>query len=289
MLRVFSAALLATGVMTFSSGESRAACGTFTLSSSAASHESNFNDMDANGEVSVGDSVVGTRTLNNAAGKTVAEMFFIGTVDAVSKQNGTARRSTKYVYEFSNGTVFGARDFNLPVASFRDLPPKEMMGHPNTVQIIGGSGAYANARGEVEFQLNDQGGAVYTFNFDCDLVGTWVGETMVALKSENKIVETPRIFTMVIEEVKGNLLKGVKTWRSPEDKDPGYIGNRLTTSASEPFIGALSSDGDTLRLVEVEDRGILIGEVLGPDEIEFTYMETAPHPVVYTVVYRRQK
>lgn len=121
-----------------------------------------------------------------------------------------------------------------------------------------------------------------------DLVGTWTSEMIIALESEGEIVETPRVQSIVIEETNGNLLRGFRAWRSPEDDEPGYVGERETTSASEPFIGAVSSDGDTLRLVEIDDNRLLIGAVLGPDEIEFTYMEAAPHAVVYTAVFRRQ-
>ncbi|MEM7025645.1 MAG: hypothetical protein AAF637_24150 [Pseudomonadota bacterium] len=289
MLRVMVATVVAIVVTTSSSGESRAACGTLTLSSLAASHEATFNDIDGNGEVSVGDSLIGRRTLSDAAGEPVAELFFVGTVDALDRESGTALRSTKYVYDFSDGTVFGSQDFVLPLEDFRAPPGQALTSHANAVQIIGGTGAYAQARGQVEFILSDRGAGAYRFDFTCDLVGAWVGETIIALQSEGTIVEAPRIHTIVIEEVKGNLIRGFRTWRSPEDKDPGYVGNQPTTDASEPFIGALSSDGDALRLVEIEDSGILLGEILGPDEIEFTYLEAAPHPVVFSAVYRRQQ
>ncbi len=121
-----------------------------------------------------------------------------------------------------------------------------------------------------------------------DLVGTWTGNAVVALETENGIVETPRILSIVVEEMHGNQLRGYRTWKSTEGVDPGYVGDQPTTGASEPFIGTVSSDGDTLRLVETEDRGILLGEVLGPNEIELTYLETAPHPVAYTAIYRRE-
>lgn len=287
MLRVFPATMFAIAAMTVLSGNGYAACGTVHLSGTASSHEARFNDADGNGEISVGDSLIGQRTLYDVAGAATAELYFVGTVEAVDRQAGTALRSTKYVYSFRDGTVFGSQVFDLPVSDFRNPPGRALTSHANSVNIIGGTGAYADASGKVDFQLSDSGGA-YRFGFDCDLVGAWVGETIIALQSEGEIVEAPRVHTIIIEEVSGNIVKGYRTWRSPDDDDPGYVGDQATTAASEPFIGALSSDGDDLRLVEIEDRGILIGEVLGRDAIEFTYMETAPHPVVFTAIYRRR-
>lgn len=266
----------------------QAACGTLELFSPAETHQAHFNDMDGNGEVSVGDTLVGQRALENGIGQPMAELFFVGTVQELDTQTGVALRPTKYVYAFEDGTFFGAQDFDLPVSDFQDPPGRTLASSTHSVNILGGTGAYANARGVVNFALNQTGDGLYDIVFDCDLAGTWVGETVIMLESEGEIVAAPRIHTIVIEEVDGNLVHGFRTWRSPEDQDPGYVGEIATTDASEPFIGSLSADGDRLHLVEFEDHGMLIGEVLGPDMIEFTYMEAAPHAVVYTAIYHRQ-
>lgn len=256
--------------------------------SPAATHEAHFNDMDGNGEVSLGDSLVGQRTLENALGQPEAELFFMGTVQEIDAQSGVALRPTKYVYLLEDGTLFGTQDFNLPVSDFQHPPGKTLSSQTKTVKILGGTGAYTNARGTVNFEINEAGDGLYDIDFECDLTGTWVGETVIILESQGQIVAAPRIHTIVIEEVDGNLVQGFRTWRSPEDEDPGYVGDVATTDASEPFIGSLSADGDALHLVEFEDHGMLIGEVLGPDRIEFTYMEAAPHAVVYTAIYHRR-
>jgi len=122
-----------------------------------------------------------------------------------------------------------------------------------------------------------------------DLVGTWTGEVVTLLQSEGELVERATAISVVIEKVNGNHIFGYRTWKIIDKPVPGYVGDVPLTSASEKFIGAISSDGDTLRLVEVEDRGIMFGEVLGPDEIEFTYIETAPHPVAFTGIYHREQ
>ncbi|MCP4328628.1 MAG: hypothetical protein GY791_09365 [Alphaproteobacteria bacterium] len=93
--------------------------------------------------------------------------------------------------------------------------------------------------------------------------------------------------SMVIENVDGPLLLGYRTWQAITD-DPGNVAGVDVLSAREPFIGAIDSDGVTLRFVETDDPGILFGELLGPNELEITYMEAYPHAVVFTTVLRRE-
>lgn len=121
-----------------------------------------------------------------------------------------------------------------------------------------------------------------------DLIGTWTGEAIIALESEGEIKEVPRTLSIVIDEVNGSLVQGYRTWAAKTD-DPGYVLNQEVLQAKEPFLGAISTDGVTLHLVEIEDRGLIFGRRLGPDQIEITYMEAAPHAVVYNAIHHRQK
>ncbi|MEM1130641.1 MAG: hypothetical protein AAGH83_08980 [Pseudomonadota bacterium] len=269
--------------------QAHAACGTLDLTGPADRHEAHFIDMDQSGTVSPGDGMIGQRTLNDASGTPAVDVFFTATVGAVDEAAGTAARPTNYVFDFGNGAVFGALDVTQPVADIQNPPGTSLATEPSRVPIQGGTGAYAGATGLVEFVVTEDGAAAYRFDFACDLVGTWVGATTILLMSEGQIVEAPRIHTIVIEEVSGNLIKGFRTWRSPTDDDPGYVGDLPTTDAMEPFFGSISADGDGLHLVEYADHGMLIGKVLGPNAIEFTYMEAAPHAVVYSAVYTRQQ
>ena len=120
-----------------------------------------------------------------------------------------------------------------------------------------------------------------------DLVGTWTTETTVLLESEDKIVEAPREMSFVIEDVHGQFVRGYRTWKAKAEHQPGYVGDTALEEAREPFIGTVTSDGKSLRLVETEDEGMMFCERTGPDQIELTYMEAAPHPVVYTAVLNR--
>lgn len=121
-----------------------------------------------------------------------------------------------------------------------------------------------------------------------DLAGTWTAEITIALESEEEIVEVQREWVFVIEEIDGSLVSGYHAWKAESD-DPGYVENQSVLAASEPFLGAVSSDGKTLRLVEINDHGLLFGELIGPQELEVSYMETAPHAVAFTAVVRRQR
>lgn len=57
----------------------------------------------------------------------------------------------------------------------------------------------------------------------------------------------------------------------------------------EPFIGSVTSDGKTIRPVETDDENLMSCQRTGPDEIELTYMEAAPHRVVYSTILHRKK
>lgn len=120
-----------------------------------------------------------------------------------------------------------------------------------------------------------------------DIVGTWSAETEILLELDDEIVKVPRVMTGVIDKVDGALFYGRRMWKA-RTADPGNVAGTEVLSATEPFIGAIDSDGVTLRIVETDDPGIMFGEVLGPNELEITYMESYPHAVVYTVVLKRK-
>jgi len=122
---------------------------------------------------------------------------------------------------------------------------------------------------------------------ESSLLGTWSGEIEALLEVDGSIAKVQRVMTVVIEGIDGSHVRGFRQWQAL-DETPGNVAGDATLSAVEPFIGALDSDGVTLRLVEVEDPGFLFCELLGPDELEVSYMETAPHAVAWTAVLRRQ-
>jgi hypothetical protein len=121
-----------------------------------------------------------------------------------------------------------------------------------------------------------------------DLIGTWTAEATVIMQSDDGVVEVPNEFVLEIESVNGLVLRGSRTWRAGNN-EPGYVGEETFVEATEPFIGALSQDGQTLRLGEVDDNGLMFATRHGDDMIELTYMEAAPHAIAYTAVFSRQE
>ncbi|WP_372574775.1 hypothetical protein [Ruegeria jejuensis] len=118
-------------------------------------------------------------------------------------------------------------------------------------------------------------------------VGTWTGETTILLDTGKKIIEAPRQQSIIITEADGNLLRGYRTWSALEEDQQGFVGSVPTSDAQEPFIGVIMSNGTTIRMVETEDGGLMFCELISPDQIEMTYMEAAPHAVIYTTVYKK--
>jgi hypothetical protein len=122
---------------------------------------------------------------------------------------------------------------------------------------------------------------------ESSLLGTWSGEVEALLEVDGSITKGQRLMTLVIDEVDGSHIRGYRHWQSLDTK-PGNVAGNPTLDASEPFIGALASDGVTLRLVETQDQGLLFCELLGPDQLEVSYMEAAPHAVAWTAILQRQ-
>lgn len=120
-----------------------------------------------------------------------------------------------------------------------------------------------------------------------NLVGTWTGETTILLDTGEKVIEAPRTQSIVITGVKDNLIRGYRTWTALQNNQKGFVGSVPEDSAREPFIGIIQSNGKTIRMVETDDRGMMFCELIAPDQIEMTYMEAAPHAVIYTTVYQK--
>ncbi len=119
-----------------------------------------------------------------------------------------------------------------------------------------------------------------------DLLGTWTAKATILMQLESGVVQAPRQMSLTFEKQDGQLVRGYKDWSGSTD-DPGHIGDEKVLAAKEPFIGTISQDGQTLRLVETGDSGHMFCALIGPDELEVTYMEAAPHAVAWTAVMRR--
>jgi hypothetical protein len=121
-----------------------------------------------------------------------------------------------------------------------------------------------------------------------DFVGRWSAEITIILESQGQIVEVNRDWVFVIERVDGGHVRGYHAWRAKSD-DPGYVEDVSVLAASEPFLGVVSSNGKTLLLVEIGDYGLMFCKRIGPDELEISYMEAAPHAVAFAAIVRRER
>jgi hypothetical protein len=122
---------------------------------------------------------------------------------------------------------------------------------------------------------------------DQDFVGTWTGDITFLVELDGKIVEAPRHWTVVIQKVEGGLVRGLNHWTA-KDSTPGNVAGTDVLEAAEPVIGTVDADEPVIHMVEVDDFGTLTCELLGPDQLEATYIELHPHAVVGTTVLHRE-
>ncbi len=118
------------------------------------------------------------------------------------------------------------------------------------------------------------------------ILGAWRAEVSV-LRSDGATVTPSRSeITLIFEAQNGQLLQGKKHWKDLEDHTGNVAGSEVR-EADEPFIGEIESDGRTVRLVEIEDSGMMFCSLRGADELEASYVESAPHAAVWSAVFHR--
>jgi len=113
-----------------------------------------------------------------------------------------------------------------------------------------------------------------------DLKGSWSGTAEIVHRSEVAEHVDPTAkpsfptlpFTITIEQQEGRR----------------FAGSLASARASDPLIGMIRSDGRRLHLVD--NDGTLIGELLGPDEMEVCRTEVTPHSMnVYCAMLTRRR
>jgi hypothetical protein len=119
-----------------------------------------------------------------------------------------------------------------------------------------------------------------------DISGTWKAEVQNLRPIDGKLVQSLLEMTLKIEAQDGGLIRGNKHWKKLRGQGGNVAGVDLP-EANEPFIGTLESDGRTVRMVEINDYGLMFGRVIGPDKLEVSYMEPYPHAVAWTAIFQR--
>jgi hypothetical protein len=118
------------------------------------------------------------------------------------------------------------------------------------------------------------------------ILGTWQAEVSVLRSDGGTVTPSHTEITLMFEEQRGQLVQGKKHWKDLENHTGNVAGNEVR-EADEPFIGEIESDGRTVRMVEIEDNGMMFCRLLGQDELEASYIETSPHAAVWSAVFHR--
>ena len=120
-----------------------------------------------------------------------------------------------------------------------------------------------------------------------DLIGTWRGEAIVLLQFKNETVQTTQSQILEFTHHEGQMVRGLHLWRALDLDVHGHVAGQHVRAASEPFIGVVGQDGKTIRMVEIEDPGMLFATVLGPNELEVEYLEAGERAVVWNAILKR--
>ena len=120
-----------------------------------------------------------------------------------------------------------------------------------------------------------------------NLIGRWQGEATVLLQFKTETVQTSQMQILEITHHDGQMIRGLHLWAALEDGIYGNVAGEHVVEASEPVIGVVGQDGKTIRMVEIDDPGMLFATVLGPNELEVEYLEAGETAVVWNAILRR--
>lgn len=151
-----------------SASGSWAACEPFTAPSPWETREMNFGDMDGDGAVSVGDKRVGERALTDADGNEIGKRYWVATVEEVTADGKAQLMSVENTNVFDDGAIFATYGHRDSEVQFDTAEETTLTRRSHTFAIVGGTGAYAGARGTVEFTPDDDGNNEYRFNLSCE-------------------------------------------------------------------------------------------------------------------------
>jgi hypothetical protein len=115
-----------------------------------------------------------------------------------------------------------------------------------------------------------------------NLVGIWTGPLKVLrAKGIGKGTLTIRVL-----EQDGALFKAEKSWETPGTA--GNVGGKEVEKATEPLVGVVDFDGESVHLAEQGDNGLYMGRLAGPDTLELVYVE-AGHGTAYRAQLTRKE
>lgn len=134
--------------------------------SPADSREVYFTDVDRDGRVSVGDKRVGRRGLKDATGNNIGDRYWIITVDRIDRPGTAVQRHQEIVNVFEDGVIFASYDIGAPNKTTDVTDRVSLPQGDNVMTIVGGTGAYAGARGTIAAKV-DGNNISLSFDLTC--------------------------------------------------------------------------------------------------------------------------
>lgn len=158
MISLMTSAVVAPGAF--------ASCEPFDAHAPSHLREAHHTDLGESGP-SVDDKIVGVRVLNDDNGNPIGSVYWVGHVNSVDSSGVSDSRSLTFVMVFNDGALFavldaGHRHEHAKHAEQSGLAPSGAV----TADIIGGTKAYAGARGTVA-QEGDGNDVSYHFDLSC--------------------------------------------------------------------------------------------------------------------------
>ncbi|MEX3008659.1 hypothetical protein [Hoeflea sp. TYP-13] len=160
--------LLALTILPAGAGaEGQRKCESFSVTGPFSTAITEFADIDANGKASTGDKQLGQIRLHNDKDDQMGERSWVMTVLDLADDGSLKSAFTESISSFYDGAIYTVTKVrDMPANSFED-GQLAIEWSEYTSPIIGGTGAYAGARGTVTAVLGD-GKIDYSFDLECD-------------------------------------------------------------------------------------------------------------------------
>lgn len=152
-------------------GGALAECAPFEIYSPADAREAHFLDLDGDEQVSSGDKRAGQRSLFAADGSHIGTLAWVATIFSVDPDGKPGDRVMERAFVLEDGVIFATWEIRVePVAPLHDTTAQPVPAGEHTARIIGGTGAYAGASGELVFE-NVNHAIGFQFNISCGAAG----------------------------------------------------------------------------------------------------------------------
>jgi hypothetical protein len=145
-----------------------AACESFSANVPIDARHFDFADINKDGQIDAGDKLVGRDGLYDKDGNEFGRLFVVITIHEADENGIATKRTDTQVYALEGGGIFafGEHDSRLDVAAHAAGKFEEQTRAKTSMQIIGGTGGYTGASGEVEYTFTD-GVGEFDVNVSC--------------------------------------------------------------------------------------------------------------------------